>query len=78
MKYTVQINETQYWVYKYEVEAKSSEEASCIAESLHFEGIQANDSWIDDSTTERVFVKEAIDKEFFTRITNNLLGEKNA
>ena len=78
MKYKVEVNETQHWVYEYEVEAKSSEEASCIAESLHFEGIQANDSWLNDATTERIFVKDSINKEFFNRLTNNLLGETNA
>lgn len=78
MKYTVQVNETQHWAYEYQVEAKSSEEAYCIAEALHFEGVQADDSWIDDSTTERIYVKESIDKEFFNRITNNLLGVNNA
>lgn len=78
MKYKVEVNETQHWVYEYEVEAKSSEEASCIAEALHFEGVQSDDSWINEATTERVYVKDSIDKEFFNRITNNLLGEKNA
>lgn len=78
MKYKVEVNETQHWTYVYEVEAKSSEEASCIAEALHFEGVQSDDNWLNDSTTERVYVKDSIDKEFFNRITNNLLGEKNA
>lgn len=78
MKYTVQVNETQYWVYEYAVEAKSSEEALHLAEVKHFEGVQSEDSILADAQTMEIRIKDAIDKEFFNRITNNLLGEQNA
>ena len=78
MKYTVQINETQYWVYEYEVEAKSSEEALHLAESKYYAGEQSDDSTLADAHTMQIRIKEEINKEFFNRITNNLLGEKNA
>jgi len=78
LKYTVQVNETQYWVYEYEVEAKSSEEALHLAEVKHFEGVQSDDSILADAQTTEMRIKDSIDKEFFNRITNNLLGEHNA
>ena len=78
MKYTVQVNETQYWVYEYKVEAKSSEEAMHLAEAIHFDGSQADDNYLSDASTTGIRIKDSIDKEFFNRITNNLLGETNA
>ena len=77
-KYTVQVNETQHWVYEYEVEAKSSEEAMHLAEAKHFEGLEADNSYLADASVSYVRIKDTIDKEFFNRITNNLLGENNA
>ena len=77
-KFTVQVDETQYWVYEYEVEAKSSEEAMHLAEVIHFDGSQANDNYLSDATTTGIRIKDSIDKEFFNRLTNNLLGEHNA
>jgi len=78
MKYTVQVNETQYWVYEYAVKAESKEEAINLAEIKHFEGVQADDSILADAQTTEMRIKDSIDKEFFNRITNNLLGETNA
>jgi hypothetical protein len=77
-KFTVEVNDTQYWVYEYEVEAKSSEEAMHLAEVKHFEGLEADDSYLSDASVSYVRIKDTIDKEFFNRITNNLLGENNA
>jgi hypothetical protein len=78
MKYTVRVSETQYWVYEYAVEAKSKEEALSLAEVKHFEGVQADDTILADAQTTEMLVKDSIDKEFFNRITNNLIGEQNA
>lgn len=78
MKYKVEVNETQYWVYEYQVKAKSSEEAMHLAEALHYEGIQSDDNRLVDATTTGIQIKDSIDKEFFNRITNKLLGENNA
>ena len=78
MKYTVEIDEAQYWVYEYEVEAKSSEEALHLAEARHFSGEQSDDSTMAHADTGQIRIKETINKDFFNRITNNLLGEKNA
>ena len=78
MKYTVRINETQYWVHDFDVEARSSEEALHIGESRFFEGEQSEDGGLNDAVVTSIRIKEDIDKEFFNRITNNLLGEKNA
>lgn len=78
MKYTVRINETQYWAHDFEVVAKSREEALHIAESRFFEGEQADDGGLDDAVVTSIRMKEDIDKEFFNRITNELLGETNA
>jgi hypothetical protein len=77
-KYTVRVSETQYWVYDYEVEAKSSEEALSLAEVKHFEGMQADNTALADAQTMEMRILDSIDKEFFNRITNNLLGEHNA
>jgi hypothetical protein len=78
MKYTVQVSETQYWVYEYAVEAKSKQEALSLAEIQHFQGFQADDTILADAQTTEMRIKDSIDKEFFNRITNNLLGETNA
>jgi hypothetical protein len=48
-KFTIEIHETQYWTYSYEVEAKSSEEAHHIAETRHFAGEQSEDEWLCES-----------------------------
>jgi hypothetical protein len=77
MKYTVQVNETQYWVYEYAVEAKNIEEAIHLAEVKHFEGVQADDTILADAQTTEMRIKDSIDRQFFNRITNNLLGETN-
>lgn len=77
MKYKVEIDETQYWVYEYEVEAKSSEEALHLAEARHFAGEQSDDNTMVHADTGKIRIKDSIDKEFFNRITNNLLGEIN-
>jgi hypothetical protein len=77
MKYTVRVNETQYWQFDFEVEAKSSEEALHLGEALYYEGMQSDDNELVDSHTTGIQIKDAIDKEFFNRITNNLLGETN-
>ena len=78
MKYTVRINETQYWQYDFEVEAKSSEEALHLGESLYYEGMDSDDNELLDAHTTGIQIKDEINKEFFNRITNNLLGEQNA
>lgn len=57
-KFMVEIHETQHWVYRYEVEAKSSEEAHHIAESLHFEGIEIYKSELYDSNITGTYCKE--------------------
>lgn len=78
MKYIVRVNETQYWAHDFEVEAKSSEEALHLAEARFFEGEQAEDGGLDDAVVTSIRIKSDIDKEFFNRITNELLGENNA
>jgi hypothetical protein len=78
MKYTVRITETQYWQFDFEVEAKNSEEALHLGEALYYEGMQSDDNEMVDCHTTGIRIKDSIDKEFFNRITNNLLGEKNA
>lgn len=78
MKYTVRINETQYWQFDFVVDAKSSEEALHIAESLYYDGMQSDDNELVDAHTTGIQIKDDINKEFFNRITNNLLGEQNA
>lgn len=78
MKYTVRINETQYWQFDFVVDAKSSEEALHIAESLYYDGMQSDDNELVDAHTTGIRIKDDIDKEFFNRITNNLLGGHNA
>lgn len=78
MKYTVRVSETQYWVYDYEVEAKSSEDALSLAEIKHFQGFQADNTDLTDAQTTEMRILDLIDKEFFNRITNNLLGKQNA
>jgi hypothetical protein len=40
--------------------------------------VQADDSILADAQTTEMRIKDSIDKEFFNRITNNLLGEQNA
>ena len=77
-KYTVRVSETQYWVYDYAVEAKSKEEALSLAEVKHFEGFDADYTDLTDAQTTEMRIVDLIDKEFFNRITNNLLGETNA
>ena len=76
MKFTIRIAETQYWYHDFEVNAKSSEEALHIAESRFYEGQESEDNGLLDAVVTGTEVK--IDKEFFNRITNNLLGEHNA
>jgi hypothetical protein len=75
-KFTVQVNETQYWVYEYAVEAKSIEEAIRLAEVKHFEGVQADDTILADAQTTEMRVKDSIDKQFFNQITNDLLEKQ--
>jgi hypothetical protein len=75
-KFTVQVNETQYWVYEYAVEAKSIEEAICLAEVKHFEGVQADDTILADAQTTEMRIKDSIDKQFFNQITNDLLEKQ--
>jgi hypothetical protein len=58
------------------VNAKSSEEALHIAESRFYEGQESEDNGLLDAVVTGTEVK--LDKEFFNRITNNLLGEQNA
>jgi hypothetical protein len=76
MKFTIRIAETQYWYHDFEVNAKSSEEALHIAESRFYEGQESEDNGLLDAVVTGTEVK--LDKEFFNRITNNLLGEHNA
>jgi hypothetical protein len=76
MKFTIRIAETQYWYHDFEVNAKSSEEALHIAESRFYEGQNSEDNGLLDAVVTGTEVK--LDKEFFNRITNNLLGEQNA
>jgi hypothetical protein len=76
MKYTVQVNETQYWVYEYAVEAKNIEEAIHLAEVKHFEGVQADDTVLADAQTTEMRIKDSIDKQFFNQITNDLLEKQ--
>jgi hypothetical protein len=57
-KFTIEIHETQQWVYSYEVEAKSSEEAHHLAESLHFEGGHEDDSSLFESNITGTYAKE--------------------
>jgi hypothetical protein len=77
-KFTVRITETQYWQFDFVVDAKSSEEALHKGEALYYDGMQSDDNELVDSHTTGVRIKDAIDKQFFNRITNNLLGEQNA
>ena len=76
MKFTIRIAETQYWYHDFEVNAKSSEEALHIAESRFYDGQDSEDNGLLDAVVTGTEVK--LDKEFFNRITNNLLGEQNA
>jgi hypothetical protein len=76
MKFTIRIAETQYWYHDFEVNARSSEEALHIAESRFYEGQESEDNGLLDAVVTGTEVK--LDKEFFNRITNNLLGEHNA
>jgi hypothetical protein len=76
MKFTIRIAETQYWYHDFEVNARDSEEALHIAESRFYEGQESEDNGLLDAVVTGTEVK--IDKEFFNRITNNLLGEHNA
>jgi hypothetical protein len=55
--FTVEIHETQQWVYTYEMEAKDSEEAHHIAESKHFEGNHANDLFLFESNITGTYAK---------------------
>ena len=57
-KFTVEIHETQYWTYSYEVEAKSSEEAHHIAETRHFAGDSSDDEWLCESNITGTYAKE--------------------
>ena len=75
-KYTVQVSETQYWVYEYAVEAESKEEAINLAEVKHFEGVQADDTILADAQTMEMRIKDSIDKQFFNQITNDLLEKQ--
>jgi hypothetical protein len=75
-KYTVQVSETQYWVYEYAVEAKNIEEAIHLAEVKHFEGVQADDTVLADAQTTEMRIKDSIDKQFFNQITNDLLEKQ--
>lgn len=58
-KFTVEIHETQYWTYSYDVEAKSSEEAHHLAETRHFQGDWAcDDEWLNESNITGTYAKE--------------------
>ena len=50
-KYKTLVYETQYWVYEYETEAKDEDEAYRINRQKHDEGLQSDDSWIDETET---------------------------
>lgn len=76
MKYTVQVNETQYWVYEYAVEANSKEEALSLAEVKHFEGVQADDTILADAQTTEMRIKDSIDRHFFNQIYKDLLEQQ--
>ena len=57
-KFKIQAEETQYWVYEYEVEAKSSEEALHLAEAIHYSGEQSDNSTMADCITTSMRIKE--------------------
>ena len=75
MKYTVRMTETQYWYHDFVVDAKSSEEALHLAESLFYEGMQSDDNGLLDAVVTGSEV--VIGKEFFTSITNDMLRGLN-
>ena len=62
--FTVEIHETQQWVYTYEVRAKDSEEAHHIAETKHFEGIHADDLYLFESNITGTYAKVDEDAQF--------------
>lgn len=70
-KYTVRITETQYWYHDFVVEAKSSEEALHLGESIFYEGMESDDNGLLDAVVTGSEVK--LGKEFFIDITNNAL-----
>ena len=57
-KFTVEIHETQYWTYSYDIEAKSSEEAHHLAETQHFAGLESDDEWLCESNITGTYAKE--------------------
>jgi len=57
-KYKVRIEETQYWVYEFEVEAENAEQAHDIGQNRFYDGEQAEDSYISDSTVTDAATKE--------------------
>ena len=46
--HTIKINCTQHWIYAYDVEADSREEAESIALDMHLAGDESIDNWIVD------------------------------
>lgn len=46
-KYSVDIASVQTWIYSYEVEAESEEEAEQKALQDHKQGKQSSDNWVD-------------------------------
>ena len=57
-KFRVSVEETQYWVYSYEVEAEDEETAKDIGRNIFYDGAQSDDSDLLDSTVTSVKVKE--------------------
>lgn len=58
MKYRIEIHETQYWSYTYEVEAGNDKEAQELAEQRHFDGEQSDDNWLCESNITGTYIKE--------------------
>jgi hypothetical protein len=57
-KFIVRIEETQYWVYEFEVNAESAEAAQEIGQHRFYDGEQPNDSYVSDSTLTSATSKE--------------------
>lgn len=58
-KYKAYISEVQTWVYVYEVEANSEDEAREKAEALFYDGYPSSDNWIDNTSVDHVEIEEA-------------------
>ena len=57
-KFTVRIEETQYWVYEFEVEAENAEQAQEIGNHRFYDGEQSDNSYLSDSAVTSETVKE--------------------